>query len=243
MKQGRLIGFNAKALSEQIMAKAVEEQTRRLIEYAENKIKEIGDKINSYNSRHHMDRTGNLLNSLCWGVAYSGELKASGFYREEIIHGDRGRDTKNHPGESFLHEFFEEDIWLSFPVEGHALAAEYIERYGKISWKGRWRVFFAVLAPYWGFWEEGFTLIHGIGKGEHGKGFNSASFRKFAVMTEFYDQVSKELKPAKVNFKITKSHRYTRYSTVNKKGEREWWGSLERAKNRRDERERWNKRK
>jgi hypothetical protein len=193
MKQGRLIGFNAKALSEQIMAKAVEEQTRRLIEYAENKIKEIGNKINSYNSRHHMDRTGNLLNSLCWGVAYSGELKASGFFRN-------AQSTKI----SYLHEWSTESS--AFPVDGHSLAAEYIERYGKSSWKGRWRVFFAILAPYWGFWEEGFNLKHGFSK------TGAMTFKQFAVMTEVYDQVSEELKPAKVNFKITKSHHYSRNS-------------------------------
>lgn len=236
MKQGRLIGFNAKALSEQITAKVVAEQTRRLIEYAENKIKEIGNKINSYNSRYHMDRTGNLLNSLCWGVAYSGELKASGFYREEIIHNDRGRDVEHHSGESFLHEFFEEDVWSSFPVQGHALAAEYIERYGKTSWSGRWRVFFAILAPYWGFWEEGFNLKHGFSK------TGAITFKQFAVMTEFYDKVSKDLKPAKVNFKITKSHHYSRYGFTDKKGKRHTFGSLERAIRRRDERERWSKR-
>ena len=193
MKQGRLIGFNAKALSEQIMAKVVEEQTRRLIEYAENKIKEIGNKINSYNSRHHMDRTGNLLNSLCWGVTYSGELKASGFFRN-------AQSTKI----SYLHEWSTE--YAAFPVDGHSLAAEYIERYGKSSWKGRWRVFFAILAPYWGFWEEGFNLKHGFSK------TGAMTFKQFAVMTEVYDQVSEELKPAKVNFKITKSHHYSHNS-------------------------------
>jgi len=192
MKQGRLIGFNAKALSEQITAKVVAEQTRRLIEYAENKIKEIGDKINSYNSRNHMDKTGNLLNSLCWGVAYSGELKASGFYR-----------NRTSSEISYLHEW--STYHPAFPVDGHAFAAEFIERYGAISWKGRWRVFFAILAPYWGFWEEGFTLIHG-----KGGMFRGATFRQFAVMTETYDQVSKELKPAKVSFRITKSHHYSR---------------------------------
>lgn len=195
MKQGRLIGFNAKALSEQIMAKAVEEQTRRLIEYAENKIKEIGDKINSYNSRNHMDRTGNLLNSLCWGVAYSGELKASGFYRN-------AQSVKI----SYLHEWSTE--YSAFPVDGHSLAAEFIERYGATSWKGRWRVFFAILAPYWGFWEEGFTLIHGIAA-DWGKQYRGATFKKFAVMTETYDQVKKDLKPAKVSFRITQSHHYS----------------------------------
>jgi len=240
MKQGKIKNYRPAEIKAHMLNNLVELQTQMLIEYAIDKIKEIGDKINTYNSRYHMDRTGNLLNSLCWGVAYSGKLKASGFYREEVIHNDRGRDVEHHPGESFLHEFFEEDVWSSFPVKGRTLATNYISQYGKLSWNGRWRVFFAILAPYWGFWEEGFTLIHGIGKGVHGKKFNSASFRQFAVMTEFYDKVSKDLKPAKVDFKITRSHHYSRYGFTDKKGKRHTFGSLERAISRRDKRERWN---
>lgn len=224
MKESKLINFKPRALKRQMFNNLVEVQTQRLIGYAEQTIKDIGNKIQTYNSRNHMDRTGNLLNSLCWGVAYSGELKASGFYREETIHSEKGIDPINHGGRSFQHEFFEDDYRLAFPVEGRALAAEYIRRYGKMSWNGRWRVWFAILAPYWGFWEEGFALIHGIGKGEHGKKFNSASFRKFAVMTEFYDKVSKDLKPASVKLEITKSHHYSHES-------------LERARTRREKQE------
>ncbi len=228
MKQGKIKNYHPAEIKKHMLNNLVELQTQMLIEYAIDKIKEIGDKINTYNSRYHMDRTGNLLNSLCWGVAYSGELKASGFYREEVIHNDRGVDTKNHPGESFLHEFFEEDVWSSFPVKGRTLATNYISQYGKSSWSGRWRVFFAILAPYWGFWEKGFHSIKGNGR-----------FIQFHVMTEFYDKVSKDLKPAKVNFKVTKSHHYSRYGFTDKKGKRHTFGSLERAISRRDKRERW----
>jgi hypothetical protein len=201
MKKSQVI-FDANALKKVMMKNLTEEQTRRLVAYAENKIKEIGDKIQTYNSVNHMDRTGNLLNSLCWGVAYDGELKASGFYRE-------ASSIK----ESYLHEWGEYS--KTFVVDGHAEAENYIQKYGKVgSGNGCWRVFFAILAPYWGYWEKGFTLIHGASynreKYPEGKPkFRGATFKKFAVMTEFYDTISKELKPAKVNFHISKSIEYS----------------------------------
>lgn len=186
MKQSQ-VKFNSNALKKVMMENLTEEQTRRLVAYAEDKIKEIGDQIQTYNSRNHMDRTGNLLNSLCWGVAYNGELKASGFYRE-------ASSLK----ESYLHEWGE--YGGTFVVDGHAEAENYIQKYGKVgSGNGYWRVFFAVLAPYWGYWEKGFTF----------KGVKGTRFLQFAVMTEFYDTISKELKPAKVNFHISKSIEYS----------------------------------
>ena len=81
MKQGKIIGFNAAKMAEQMMANAVAEQNRRLVEYAEQRVIMLGETINSYNSKHHMDDTGNLLDSLCWGVCYDGKMVQSGFYR------------------------------------------------------------------------------------------------------------------------------------------------------------------
>lgn len=186
MKQSQ-VKFNSNALKKVMMENLTEEQTRRLVAYAEDKIKEIGDQIQTYNSRNHMDRTGNLLNSLCWGVAYNGELKASGFYRE-------ASSLK----ESYLHEWGE--YGGTFVVDGHAEAENYIQKYGKVgSGNGYWRVFFAVLAPYWGYWEKGFTF----------KGVKETRFLQFAVMTQTYDKIKKELKPAKVNFHISKSIEYS----------------------------------
>lgn len=183
------VKFNVNALREELTKNLVEEQTRRLIVYAEEKIKEIGDKINSYPRANHMDRTGNLLNSLCWGVAYDNDLKASGFYRN-------ASSTKL----SYLHERYEES--KAYPVDGHAEAEKYIRMYGKLgSGGGTWRVWFAVLAPYWGYWEEGFTM----------RSRNSSAFMRFAVMSQFYDKVTQELKPAKVTYK-TSSPKYSKES-------------------------------
>lgn len=74
MRQGKIIGFNAAKMAEQMMANAVAEQNRRLVEYAESRVMMLGETINSYNSKHHMDNTGNLLDSLCWGVCYDGKM-------------------------------------------------------------------------------------------------------------------------------------------------------------------------
>lgn len=178
MKSGKVI-FNAKKVEQRLLTAMINEQTDRLIEYAKKTIWEIGHKINSYHSRNHMDRSGNLLDSLCWGVSYNGEMKASGFFREQ-------KATTL----SYLHEFSDKDHW--FPVGGHTLAENFIKQMGNLSSKG-WRVFFAILAPYWGYWEKGFTMKR---KGE------SAGFYKFAVMTEMYDKIGKDLKPATVNIKV-----------------------------------------
>lgn len=171
-----MIGFNSSSLAKKLMDDAVAEQNRRLVVYAQNKIRLIGDMIQMYNSRNHMDRTGNLLDSLCWGLTYRGKLVDSGFYREQ-------RATKL----SYLHEWFHDN---SEPVGGHVLAANFIKQMSNLSYGG-WRLFFAILAPYWGYWEEGFTF----------KGSRGERFLKFAVMTEFRDVVSNDLKPATVNFR------------------------------------------
>lgn len=156
----------------------VKEQTKRLIDYAERNIRLIGDAIQLYHSRKHMDRTGNLLDSLCWGVSYRGEVKGTGFYRKK-----RAR------GESYVHEW--SDYWEAFPVSGHEMAANYLQQYAAVNTDG-WRVFFAILAPYWGYWEEGFTF-----KGKH-----KQTRLQFAVMAEFYDKASKDLKPATTTIKV-----------------------------------------
>ena len=102
-----------------------------------------------------------------------------------------------------MHEWIPE--YEAFQIDGRQMAQNYIQRYGKAgSGKGSWRVFFAILAPYWGYWETGFNMVHGIGKNK------KSSFHQFAVMTEFYDKVGKDLKPAKVNFHITKDINYTK---------------------------------
>ena len=149
-----------------------------------------------------MYRSGHLLRSLCCGVSYDNKLVYSGFYGDIALKRHTTwweEETTN----SYLHEWIPE--YEAFQIDGRQMAQNYIQRYGHMgSGKCSWRVFFAILAPYWGYWETGFNMVHG--KGENKK----SSFHQFAVMTEFYDKVEKDLKPAKVNFKITKAIGYTK---------------------------------
>ena len=213
MKQGKIIGFNAAKMAEQMMANAVAEQNRRLVEYAKDKVVVIGDTIRSYNSKHHMDAIGNLLDSLCWGVGYDGKMIESGFYRGQrasrpsILHafyGDESVDlfvggTKRWKQIQNAKDKATAD-WLlasSFegwspgePVNGHALAEAYLAKAEKNCKEHQWTVFFAILAPYWGYWEEGFRNVR------------TGTFMQFQVMTEFYDVVKADLKPAKTRLKV-----------------------------------------
>lgn len=184
------VNFDANAFRLALTKRLVDEQTRRLAAYAEKTIQEIGRKINSYAGGNHMDRTGNLLNSLCWGVAYNNELKANGFYRDA-----------NALSLSYLHERYEEHV--AYPVDGHALADQYTRMYGRLgSGGGVWRVWFAVLAPYWGYWEKGFVMTHGFSNNKGKSKIIGATFKQFAVMSQFYDKISRDLKPANVSYKV-----------------------------------------
>lgn len=196
MGKSRVVGFNPKQLEQQLLQGYITEQRKRFVDYAQRTIQSIGNEIKSYHSRHNMDRTGNLLDSLCWGVSYQSKLLDSGFYRPAQA-----------PWESGLHEWstasfkdkygdYAERVNADEPVNGHQLAQEYIDKYGNNPTKG-WKVFFAILAPYWGYWEKGFTLRAGIGSGGKEK------FMRFAVMSQFYDTVKADLKPSRVRFNVS----------------------------------------
>ena len=188
MIKSKVIGFNAKSMAAAMMKNVVAEQNRRLVEYAKEKMLAIGNQIQTYHSRNHMDRTGNLLDSLLWGVSYEGKLVEGGFYRDAQAR-----------GESYLHEWFSGDVKYLIPVNGRQLAQTYMQKYGNNGAKG-WRVFFAILAPYWGYWEKGFTMKSGGGDSGTPR---STRFMQFAVMTQFYDEIKKDLKPARVRFRVS----------------------------------------
>jgi len=201
MKESKVI-FDAKKLAAEMMKNLSVEQTNRLIEYAKQTILEIGNKIQMYHSRNHMYRSGHLLRSLCCGVSYDGKLVYSGFYGDIALKSHTTWNEANTTN-SYLHEWIPE--YEAFQIDGRQMAQNYIQRYGSAgSGNKTWRVFFAILAPYWGYWETGFNMVHGLGKNR------KSSFHQFAVMTEFYDKVGKELKPAKVKFQITKDMNYTK---------------------------------
>lgn len=206
----KIIGFNPAKIKKEAEAYAIPLQTEKLIEYAKGEIMKLGKKIQEYHSRNHMDRTGNLLNSLCWGVCYQGEMKGSGFFRPETLQNKGIEGTS----QSYLHEFFER----TDNINGRQLAQEFIENYK--GYEGGWTVFFAILAPYWGYWEGGFNMKTGLKKDEQGQWhFTKRIFMHHQAMTYVYDDVRMELKPKTVhiNVNIPKySYKNPRYK--NKKG-------------------------
>ena len=182
----KIVGFSRSKLYNSMVAIAVEEQTKRLIAYAEKEIKVLGDAIQTYNSANHMDRTGNLLNSLCWVVTYNGKVKGSGFYREPMLR-NKGIEGSS---SAYLHEFFERTEL----VDGRKLAEEFIKSREKDSYHG-WKVSFAVLASYWGYWESGFKMKTGLGS-------EKTRFMQFQVLTHIYDDVRMALKPAETHITV-----------------------------------------
>jgi len=195
MKEGKIVGFNASEIKAQLMANAVAEQNRRLVEYAKSTIQEIGDTIKTYSGGHHMDDKGNLLDSLCWGLSYKGKVVESGFYREQ-------KATEL----TYLHAWFHDN---TEPIGGHVLAQNFMKRMANLNYSG-WRLFFAILAPYWGYWEKGFKMKIKAPSYQEGDAV-SFRFMRFAVMTQFLDRIEKDLKPAKVTFK-TEAPTYTKES-------------------------------
>lgn len=202
MQRSTTVGLDTDKLYREMLNNVVTEQTRRLIEYARIEVAKIGDYIKTYVSSNNMDRTGNLLNSLCWGVSYDGKLVGGGFYRKAIAR-NKGIDGTS---TSYLHEWFSGDEKYLLPVNGRKLAYDYVKKYGNNGSRG-WRVFFAILAPYWGYWEKGFKLKSYFGGGTR--------FMQFAVMTHFFDEVKNELRPARTRFRCSVA-KYTHEQLVKK---------------------------
>ena len=204
MGKSKVIGFDADKWGRDLMKQLVGQQNARLIAYAKEKVLEIGNRISSYHGKHNMDDTGNLLDSLCWGVSYDGRSIANGFYRSQkaskpsMLHGWSKVEIREGVGRKKWD--YENQVWFPFSemdageaVWGHQRAAEYLERAGVKSKSGQWVVFFAILAPYWGYWEKGYR-IRTLGGG--------TSFLKFSVMAETYDSVKNELKPMRTRFSV-----------------------------------------
>lgn len=164
--------FPKASLKKQIMANLVKEQTNRLVEYAKEKIKTFG----ATKKFEGWEDSGNLLDSLCWGVWYKNHRVQSGYYRNAQATED-----------SYLHEFSKS---MRTKVNGRALAQTFLNTY-KPETDG-WVVVFGALAPYWGYWELGH---HNIIFGER---------VKFEAMARIYDEVRSELlPPCKVTLEVT----------------------------------------
>lgn len=161
-------------MAKQLIKPLEKEQTLRLIAYAEREVEAIGDDISVYPFANNMDRTGNLLDSLCWGVFFKGDLKKMGYYRpQEAIE------------DSHLHEWSRP---MGMSVNGHFMAQQFLAQYH--GFPDGWEVIFAILAPYWGYWEKGHV---NVGNGQ---------LQRWHVMTRHYDIVGRDLSPADVTFHI-----------------------------------------
>lgn len=176
----RIVGLDIAKMRETILNNVVAQQNANLIEYAKKRVIEIGDRIQS--TGYRMDRTGNLLDSLCWFVAYDAKIVDGGFYRAAVATRD-----------SYMHELFKEDYKSMFPVHGRKLANMFIKNWGS-KYKDAWCVAYAILAPYWGYWEVGH------------KNVLTRHFERFAIMAEFHDKAQNDLQPMVVEFYRSRHH-------------------------------------
>ena len=147
------------------------EQTRRLANYAAKEIIKMGDNI-------AMEDTGNLLDSLCWGLWFKGRLVHSGYYRN--------------PAEAFESSY----IHAISPmppkelVNGRYLAQLFLSEY-QPKQKNGWEVVWAATAPYYAYWEYGLYNVFYKQKVQ------------FRTVAERYDHIKATLEPpCRVQFLI-----------------------------------------
>jgi len=131
--------FNGNLFGKRVYKRMAEEQTKRLIQYAEEEIVRIVD------TKGFSNRTSNLADSYVWCVYQDGKRKGFGFYGNK-------QARKN----SFLHEYSPK---MRVPVNGRQLARKFVMSY-KSDVDHGWEIVFAAVAPYGAYMEEGYTF-HG----------------------------------------------------------------------------------
>lgn len=129
--------FNGKLWGKRLFNSVAEEQTKRLIEYAEKEI------VNIVENASFDNETFNLSDSYVWCVYFNGKRKGYGTY-------GRKQARKN----SLLHEYSPS---ISVPVKGRQLANDFAKAYKPDQDKG-WEIVFAATAPYGAYMEEGYTF-------------------------------------------------------------------------------------
>ena len=145
------------------------EQTARLIAYAQEEMQKMGNLIDQIITNVDFN-TGNLLDSLCWGVWHNKRKCATGFYREMQATYD-----------SYLHELSKDKI----PVNGRLLAEQFLQEYqDHLTVDDGWQIVWGVLAPYYVYWEEGHINV-----------LFGGEFAKFDAMSQRYDHIENVLKP------------------------------------------------
>ena len=129
--------FKGKLWGKRLFNRIAEEQTKRLIEFAETEI------VNIVEKKSFDNETFNLSDSYVWCVFYNGKRKGFGTY---------GR--KQARKSSLLHEYSPS---ISVPVKGRKLANDFARAYKPEQDKG-WEIVFAATAPYGAYMEEGYTF-------------------------------------------------------------------------------------
>lgn len=154
------------------------EQTARLIAYAQSQIVLIAAEIEQIITSQD-GSTGNLLDSLCWGVWHNKKRKGIGYYRDESAIED-----------SFLHELSPS---IRESVNGHFLAQQFLAQYqDNLTITDGWQVVWGVLAPYYAYWEAGHTNV-----------LLGGQFIQFTAMSQRYDHIKNKLAPrCRVDFNV-----------------------------------------
>lgn len=166
------VRFNKKEFRNELLAHKKEyeiKQTALLIAYAKEEIVKMGNLIQQIIVGQD-ESTGNLLDSLCWGVWHNKKLCGLGYYREQQAEYD-----------SYLHELSQNRT----SVNGRFLAQQFLDEYGSsLTVTDGWQIVWGVLAPYYVYWEEGHINV-----------LFGGEFAKFDAMSQRYDHIENVLKP------------------------------------------------
>lgn len=170
--------FRAKEWSHNIYVETSKVQTEKLIQYAELEIQNIATELFGGTFAKGDYATGNMADSLCWGVWYNRKMAKTGYYLEQ--------PQAYLP--SYLHQLSKS---RRVEVNGRWLAQQFLGQYKPETEKG-WEIVFGCLAPYQAYWEAGH--------------YNRMLKQQvqFQAMTQRYDVIKNELSPlCKVDIIIT----------------------------------------
>ena len=170
--------FRAKEWAEAMRKSVSEEQTQRLIQYAELEIQNIATELFGGALFRGDYATGNMADSLCWGVWYNNKMAKIGYYLDKA--------QAFFP--SYLHQLSKN---RKTEVYGRQLAQQFLAQYKPTIDKG-WEIVFGCLAPYEAYWEQGHYNVM------------LKQQVQFQAMTQRYDVIKQELSPlCKVDIIIT----------------------------------------
>lgn len=122
--------FPKQTMYKRMLRFVVNEQTKRLCDYAKNELYEM------IVSRDFNSRTFNLVDSYVWAVYYNKKERGHGFVGGKMAH-----------GESILHEWGKKVNQV--PVNGRRLAQEFLTKFKATrAIENGWAIVWAACAPY-----------------------------------------------------------------------------------------------